>query len=374
MTTRSLCRLWFTLLLSLVCSAAEMAVDLPSNPQIIATPWPEADALFHQDSRWLGADDAYSVDLGHDRVLWLFADTFIATTPAHRRRESKMIRNSVAIEHGYDPSRATMKFYWGSDGKNPTSFFAEQDDVWSWPGDGIRVGPILLVFLMRIHGTSTGIGFEGVGWDAVVVANPDEEPSNWKIKRLECPQNNFGVVIGSGGVLQDESFVYAFGSHEPAVHDIYVVRWPLSSILLGDLKTPQWWDGTKSTWVAQRDLPAKPPPVFVNGTTEFTVHHDSRLQAFVEIQSQGFDSAQIAIRSAPALTGPWSLLRNFYRPPEADFPGVFNYAAKAHPELKAEGSDLILTYLTNASKFSRLIEDTSLYYPRMLKLHRDRLP
>jgi hypothetical protein len=337
-------------------------------------PWPEADTLFHQDPRWLGADGAYSVDLGHGKVLWLFADTFVATTPAHVRHESKMIRNSVAIEQGYDPSRATMKFYWHASGETPKSFFPEQDGVWYWPGDGVRVGPVLLVFLMRTIGTSTGIGFAGVGWDAVMVANPDDDPSKWKVDRIDCPQNDFGVVIGSAGVLQDGNYVYAFGSHEPAVHDIYVVRWPALAILRGNLQSPEWWDGSKSRWIAQRDLPSKPQPVFVNGTTEFTVHYDSGLRAFVEIQTQGFDAAEIAMRSAPALTGPWSPLQVVYRPPEADLPGVFNYAAKAHPELRGEGTDLILTYLTNAHKFSRLVEDVHLYYPRMLKIHRTSSP
>ena len=27
-------------------------------------PWPEADTLFHSDPRWLGADGAFSVNLG----------------------------------------------------------------------------------------------------------------------------------------------------------------------------------------------------------------------------------------------------------------------------------------------------------------------
>ena len=110
-----------SLLLGLVrCTIAGNAttVEPPSSDLLHAEPWPEADVLFRSDPRWLGADDAHSVDLGGGRVLWLFADTFVSTArpgwprllPA--RRTAAMIRNSVAIQSGYDPSTASIAFYW----------------------------------------------------------------------------------------------------------------------------------------------------------------------------------------------------------------------------------------------------------------------
>jgi hypothetical protein len=42
---------------------------------------PEADRLFHSDPRWLGADAAFSIDLGGGRVWWLFGDSFVANQP-----------------------------------------------------------------------------------------------------------------------------------------------------------------------------------------------------------------------------------------------------------------------------------------------------
>jgi hypothetical protein len=360
---------WMAVFLPMSCAAANGSAEAGAGPlPIVAAPWPEADALFHQDPRWLGADDAYSVDLGNGRVLWLFADTFIATTAADARREATMIHNSVGIEEGYDPSRAAMKFYWRTDGGKAGSFFPEQDGDWYWPGDGIRVGPVLLVFLMKIHRTGDGaFGFAAAGWDAALVTNPDDEPASWQMKQVVCPQNPFGVVVGSAGVLRSGDFIYAFGSREPAVHDIYVVRWTVSAVVRGDLQAPQWWDGTTKSWVGQGELPPKPQPVFTDGATEFTVHYEPRSNAFMEIQTLGFGAAQVAMRSAIALTGPWSPPQVFYRPPEADISGVFNYAAKAHPELKGAGADLVLTYVTNATDFSRLVEDTRLYYPKFLK-------
>src|SRR5438477_11118578 len=88
--------------------------------------WPEADRLFHQDPRWLGADAAYSIDLGAERSLWLFGDTFVATSAGGRRTASSMPRNTVAVQDGRNPATATMRFFWGSDAAGkPASFFPD---------------------------------------------------------------------------------------------------------------------------------------------------------------------------------------------------------------------------------------------------------
>ncbi|HZA02118.1 MAG TPA: hypothetical protein VE665_07540 [Hyphomicrobiaceae bacterium] len=45
--------------------------------------------LFYRDPRWRGGDDAYSIRLGGDSVLWLFGNSFIG---GENRRESNSIR------------------------------------------------------------------------------------------------------------------------------------------------------------------------------------------------------------------------------------------------------------------------------------------
>src|SRR5437764_12208257 len=100
------------------CTRAQTSQPLPPA-------WPEADALFTGDARFLGADSAYSVPLGNERVLWLFGDTFVALDDARSRRHAKFVRNSIAIETGLDPSKATIRFVHGGTDEAPSSFFAE---------------------------------------------------------------------------------------------------------------------------------------------------------------------------------------------------------------------------------------------------------
>ncbi|HEV8325568.1 MAG TPA: DUF4185 domain-containing protein [Myxococcota bacterium] len=355
----------------LVFAAAASACRRGTGVEVTASAWPEADALFRGDPLWRGADDAYSVALGGERVLWLFADGFVASAPGAPRAGSAFIRNSVAVQTGLDPTTAAIEFRWATAaGGAPASFFPEQAGTWFWPGDGERTpGGALLVFLMAVRASSGGgaFGFEVYGWRTVRVADPDVDPADWTLEWLDTPADALGVIVGSASVLQRDGFLYAYGAHEPPPHDLYLLRWPAGPAFAGDLSAPSWWCGDAGGWsapVAVGAAPAcAPVPVFGDGQTELSVHEETALGRFLEVQTRGFGATTLALRSAPALEGPWSALDEFFRPPESDRAGAFVYAGKAHPELL--GADLAVTYVANGDG---VFTDETLYYPRFVRL------
>src|SRR4051812_12940174 len=143
----------------------------PAPLAITGSPWPEADKLFHREPDWLGSDDAYSIDLGGGRVLWLFGDTFIATSKARVRRESRMVRNSIGVQQGYDPSSASIRFYWKTAEQKPASFFPEEGESWFWPVHGAVVNGRLLLMLMQVERSNKGLGFRVTGSRPVEIVN-----------------------------------------------------------------------------------------------------------------------------------------------------------------------------------------------------------
>ena len=86
----------------------------------------------------------------------------------------------------------------------------------------------------------------------------------------------------------------------------------------------------------------------------------------MQVQTVGFGPAVIAMRTATGPTGPWSSSDTLYRPREFDEPEVAIYQGKAHPHLT--GADLVLTYSTSSFEFQNIVEDTTLYYPRFVRL------
>jgi hypothetical protein len=330
-------------------------------PPASATTWPEADKLFHSDPRWLGADGAYSIDLGTDRSLWLFGDTLVAKPPGGSRADAFFLRNSVAVQTGRDPSRALIGFAWGveADG-TPRSFVNQQGAEWFWLGGGARLGGSLLMFCSRVPNPANDpTGFEQVGWRVLVVDDPDDPPAAWSPRDASLPADTGGIYPGNA-VLVSGDHLYAYAETSSVSHDIYLVRWTTRAAATGDLTQPEWWCG--GVWA--QVCSGGPKIVVRQGAPELSVHADGRLAPFVMVQSEGYGATTLALRTATAPEGPWSEVQSFFRPPESSLDRAFVYAGKGHPELA--GADLVATYVPTL--FGSIDSSLDLYVPHFVRI------
>lgn len=330
-----------------------------ANSKVECTLWPEADQLFRSDPRWLGGDDG-SLDLGDGRVLWLFGDSLVAKKLGATRMQSKFIRNTVAIQTGYDPSHATIKFYSARRQGNTSGFLPREGKNWFWPLHGIRLGDRLLLFFMRMarDPNKASLGFQSVGWNAFMVDNPAAEPSQWKPHKLDAFETTGKMLVGVS-VIRDGEHVYSFVLDD-VHHDAYLLRWPVSEAAAGHLTAPQWWCGVAEAW---QSSPTHRQIVIRNAGSDFSVQRDPHGSGFIEVNSEGFGASIIVFRRATRLEGAWSEQQKLFRPPESDAPDAFVYGAKSHPELL--GADLVLTYNTNGE---RLPTDMTIYFPRFVRV------
>ncbi len=341
-------------------------------PSANGVSWPEADQLFHQDPRWMGGDGAFSIDLGGSRSLWLFGDTFVATSAANLRPQSAMPRNTIAIQDGSDPTTATMHFFWGMDATGkPASFFPNGVDTWVWPGDGIRIasGPLIVFLSVERATPGLGLGFASAGWRVAIVDNPDEDPSTWTPRYIDPAPSSIDAIVGSAAVMDADHLV----ALAPRVdtHEGQLARFLPADLLAGTV-TPAWWAGGARGWVTEAALGGQPAVIIDDAGSEAALHYDASRSAWVHVTSRGFGKTTIAVRTAPNLTGPWSAPVDAFTPPESLRPKPFVYAAKIHPELTTgDPSDLVATYATNSFTFSDLLTPegmASLYWPRFVRL------
>jgi hypothetical protein len=327
------------------------------------TAWPEADRLFHSDPRWLGADAAFSVDLGRGRVLWLFGDSFVAPKPGQSRKQSRMARNTIAIQSGYDPSTASIRFYWRDQGSG--SFFPDKGRTWYWPSHGIRLEDRLLLFynVVKPHGAPGPLAFQEDAWTAFLISNPDDDPPRWNVRNLDAPIDPWHMLVGIA-VVREGEWLYLFAADEPK-HDGYLLRVPVADARAGRFSGLEWWCGAERGWLVRDKIEGRPEPVFRDGSTEFSVHREPISGRYLQVQSVGFGGSDIVVRTADRLIGPWSQPKKVYRPPESDGPDPFVYAGKAHSELK--GGDVVITYAANGPD-ARLWSDLTIYFPRFVRL------
>ncbi len=331
--------------------------------------WPAADVLFQIDTRFLGADGAYTVDLGGDRVLWLFGDTLVARDETRNYRTSAFLRNTVAIQTGRDPSRAFMRFYWRHDDDGaPQSWLPEEPGGhWYWPGQGIRIGQTLVLFYGRLRqdGAPGPSSFADEGWTAHVIDNPDAEPSAWRPRLALLPPDTSGSTSLGEAVVRDpdpgSDHVYVYGTHG-AHHAVFVARFSAAAMQAGDLSHPAYYCG--GTWAEG----CTPSDLIDIGYPELSVHHDARLGLYLMVASTGYGSTGLGWRSAPRPEGPWSRIRDVYRPVESFRDGSFNYAGKAHPELTGPGGGLVVTYVPSAFESQPPALDATLYHPHFVRV------
>lgn len=343
-------------------------------PGAYGTRWEEADALFHQNPRWLGGDGAYSIDLRDGRSVWLFGDSFIATSAAHTRRESKLVRNSIAVMKGRDPITATMEFAWREDGTGPGSFFPEVGDHWLWPVDGYRLeGGPLLIFLAEVRPTpGEGLGFASAGFRAVRIPNPDRPPAEWKLEpvaSLPAPADVNGTVGNCVG--REGDFLYAMSVDGDREHHGRMARWPLFVVGEGDLTEPEWLvDGR---WMGQAELTKSPDVLIEDASTECSLSGDG-WGGWIYVGMRGFGAtAVIELRAAEHIDGHWLESQEVYEP----FQSTFAYAGKAHGELDPNAHespysyDLVATYADNSFSFEELLDpanEQTLYWPHFVRI------
>ncbi len=356
--------LLFLVCMALMYAQAGAGDAAQSRTQFSSRSWESGQKMFYSDTYWRGGDCASTVDLGDGRVLWLFADSYIGVKPPYLREQCcvKMIRNCLGIQTGYDPSTADFKVYWPGTKDSPEAFFPTEDTSWFWPGNGIRIDDVLIVFLMRVCDSDSGLGFMTCGHAAFLISDIDGDPGEWSISKLELPDNSFGIMLGAATIFEPP-YLYAFSVKEPGDHAIYLARWYVDSLLMGSAEAIEWWTGDSSAWVSQSRLTVEPAVLFPDGAIELSVVYDARAVQYLAIQTVGFGAADVMMRTSPALTGPWSALQLVYEPPEKNKSEVIIYAAKAHPELI--GAGLIITYNTNAPE-KIIIQDTTIYYPRLV--------
>ncbi len=400
-------------LLLIVCGVIALAtreLPLPAAepplPAVVDDAW---NAAFTRTNGWTGGDVAGSIDLGDDRTLWLFGDTWIGSVADRRHAPSaKLVNNSIAVQTTVNGSAVTPKdfdFRWGNaeDKKEPAAWIVpdaavrqrlavltgEQQKVWYWPTGGgtVVMAPNgkerLIVFLFVVvkqPGKSGVWAFRTVGSAMAIIDNFQEPPEKWRVRQLLIPfsieepttKEGQGEPATTWGVATVEAYIYGVQRESALNQRLFVAR--VRESQFDQLDEWAFYAGkdrwTKDHWSGDAN-DAKP---IANGVvSELTVELRDAIKpnAFVMVHSEPALGSRIFVRTASRPEGPWSEPKVVYRAPEPDRDkSYFAYAAKGHLDLSQPG-ELLISYVVNSHDFNKMVNDASIYRPRFVRVKLD---
>ena len=320
---------------------------------------------------WMGGDAAYSIPLAPGQSLWLFGDSFVGNPSLRDRKAATFVRNSIAISTCDQANGWRINYYWKNKNRSqPSAFFdTKEEKYWYWPLDGfLYKGRLYLaVSKLKTKPNEEVFSFETVGVYLAKVTNPSALPDQWQIEYLKLSEGS-AYYPGSTIVL-DHDFAYLFTVAENASQKhqhMILSRLSLSKLDQG-MASLEYFAKDKS-W--KSGLNGDDAAVLIEtGHSEMSVRFHQQANQWVAVSGGDFLSGKIMIRTAPALTGPWSEQRPTYEFPEMSEKNpkrdadTWCYAVKEHIEF-AQGEKLLITYACNSFKFEKLIANTNIYRPQ----------
>ncbi len=319
-----------------------------------------------------GQDAVSSVELADGTSFWIFGDTVEGPFDSIRGFElTEVLSNTGAIVPLQDLSEGVREFRYltGPDGARARQLIGfippeHKSRQRLWAIHGAQVNGRLYLYYHRITMDPALDVFETFQLDGMGVARAG---SDHDFERLPAPDGSYewwkGDQPGFGvWVQQDEDHLYLWGSIQPAsksagdmylarvrpadIEDLSAYEYLVAAPTLADPDVePRWASTFTPTACLFSDVP-----------NEMSSSWNPYLGCYISLTTYRRDN-QLVIRTAPALTGPWSEPEVVFSPAMTRPESLFN-AGKEHPEFAREGGKV--TYMT--------FIDSSVYAPHLIEI------
>jgi hypothetical protein len=383
--------------LLLGCGLGKNPATLPGEVSVAEdTSW---EAVFQRKEGWTGADGINTADLLDGRILWLFGDTWIGDIQQGRHApEAELVNNTLAVHetpkagNWVPPGPKDIRFFWGRSGRDNQAWIRPDSaggSSWYWPaGNGLVVkdgfdGLRLLFFMSKLSrrpGSNEMWNFSRSGNTLVMVANPGEKVSDWRIRTISVPVSLWrGEKIGWGVALLSVpvsgeftgNYVYIYGIDETDLGNkkLILVRSPAGRV--DDTVAWQAYRGNGLWGTVESEC----HPIAEHLATELSVEPVTigKNRWYVMVHSEDGFGSHILIRMAQHPQGPWSKPFPVYQVQGIrNDTALFTYAAKSHACLSRPG-ELLISYVINAFDFDMLTQDADLYRPRFIRISLNQL-
>jgi len=229
---------------------------------------------------------------------------------------------------------------------------------------------------MRMHSAGGGLfPFAMAGMDVLELRAAGDDPLAWPAAALVSTTARFqraNFTLGCAAAYDAAAgVVYLLGA-AGAQQSAVAARLPAAGLAAGDWAALEYWMPSGAWAAAPADgAPPAAQPLFAFMPSEATlVWHPFMQLWYVVVANTFVYGADIVLRTAPAVTGPWSdELRVYSVPASMLAGGAFCYAGKAHPELSPQGApELVFSFMCNTQGIPPLLNRTDIYVPQLIRV------
>jgi len=326
---------------------------------------------------WFGGDGDVSVPINATTTLFIFSDTWVGTKNQQSRMETGMgmVSNSVAVETCIPNGETNVKYFWNNmHSENPEPIFKTYTERYKyWVPGAFMINDNLYVLLEKV-GSKLGaspneiFNFSLLGYTLAKISNPADVPDKWNIEYIPLP--DFGnPFMAIGPHVKVDNYIYFFISRYDKAQ--VLVRKQLDFI--DNTEKPFEYFALNKTW--KEGLDTNDMDTIVNGFRSTTVNYHPEMKQWVMICDIKFMDNKIKMRTAPALTGPWSDEIDIYEIPEVT-PGNSSYTESNFCYLPRECIQnydskkhmMLLTYDINNPDFSKINANPKIYTPKVITI------
>ncbi len=332
-------------------------------------------AFPHVDG-WLGGDGDVSVRLNDSTLLWLFSDSWVGKPEQTRKSGGwTMISNSAALSHCSQNGRYNIHYFWRNmAGPSPEPVFQSFTDRYKfWVNDAFMLQNHLYVLLEKIGNKEFPapdelFNFSLKGFTLAKILNPMENPSNWNIDYIPLPGFANPYMGLRSHAIQDE-WIYFFVSRNDQAQLLVRKKWRE----LDYPEIPFEYYALDKTWKSK--LNPQDMDTLYSGFRGTTVRYHPEFKKWIMLSDITFMDHTIKMRTADALTGPWSEETTIYQIPET-MPGTAYYDAdnfcylprECTPDFSTNEKSLLITYDINNKNITRIINNPTMYTPKIIKV------
>ena len=298
----------------------------------------------NQSDGWIGSDVCHSIDLGNEKILYLFGDTLIGKSFNQiRSKDFNMINNSVGIMTLNKKAPVNISFHWKNDNGARSIFKQPQNLIgdFLWPTNGIIYDDSLYIFCMAVNSTPDfSIDIEGT--IIVKVKNYLDDPNQWCTEYWDFEFS--GGIIHSGIYLKNNWLYFLGAKTNVFENNMILARIGKDQIARKACSEELKFYTRKGKWSAEIN---EAKSMFFPGNSESNIYFQKKSETYFTTTYVPKNN-KMYLLSSKKLSGPWSRPKHIYTIPECEKKfSVVSYAMRIHSWISDINDSLVISYATN---------------------------